>query len=885
MISAESDQVQLKVLEATAGLTLERAVRAWGNAVPDGDSPFRIATIAASVACSLERDGRGESDNEDSGQEDGSVDEGIVGPAAIDQGADGDGIDGVGKLTSPRDSQGEPAAGDLRNSTVDAVSTSTLSSNRLASSSDGAASSSLGRPVSPSSSESRRDPFGPCADPECLVCTGKASPPAASTELVIIRQSPTELLSFDADFSAQWSLLATMQSVSTESAADEAHDGRESDRPGASAITDADAECESDGEAETDSDRLDFPDFGLDTDMSVWISDNVPAEDVAETASILGLSIAKTYRHLGIAMTIIHGLPRFADRVRAGEFTMAHVQAAADLCRTVAFRYLPRIDEHLAERRADVTCDRLRTALRKFITVLQPAEDRSKTAAERRRVDFQAYKNGSACLSLIGPTDELYACYRRVEAMARAVRARRGAAFDLPPGVEIADERSIQALEYDILSRPQPRLCIRVRSIDPVTGVQTEREEPLLDDKGNLLFDIDPDGAIVMHDGQVAATGAGGDGSLRAAASGVAGDAVGTDDSRRGSAFSASPLNGSRIIDSRVVIAMPTHHWWLYWQAGVVVTVPFLTVCGESDLPGVLPEGSPIPAETARRIAGYSSTMTRILTDPATGTPLDAKATTYRIPNNVRRTLISKWAVCSVPGCTRKAVTSEIDHIIPFFHLDPLKGGLTRFGNLHPLCKRHHAIKTADRFRVRMLDTGTVEYEFRHGVTTRSRAPDQPIDVAHALEFSELCCLSPGEVPIPEHLIPPAKDTVEVPPDEDAVRERDDAIRRAEEAAERDRLLAESIARSIDARRRKRLLDCFDWPNVTHQACLPPGTDPVTMKRLMPGKRESAYSIWRRRDEAGDEWTEPLDQFWESSRAWTATCVQWDHDEDDPPPF
>ncbi|MBU5900103.1 HNH endonuclease, partial [Vibrio cholerae O1] len=77
---------------------------------------------------------------------------------------------------------------------------------------------------------------------------------------------------------------------------------------------------------------------------------------------------------------------------------------------------------------------------------------------------------------------------------------------------------------------------------------------------------------------------------------------------------------------------------------------------------------------------------------------------------------ISKWAVCSVPGCTRKAVTSEIDHIIPFFHLDPLKGGLTRFGNLHPLCKRHHAIKTADRFRVRMLDTGTVEYEFRHGV-------------------------------------------------------------------------------------------------------------------------------------------------------------------------
>ncbi|NNV10282.1 hypothetical protein ETC03_29550, partial [Geobacillus sp. MMMUD3] len=82
------------------------------------------------------------------------------------------------------------------------------------------------------------------------------------------------MLSFDADFSAQWSLLASMQTETIASAACEMQDGRESDSPGASAGTDADAECESDGEAQTDSDRLDFPDFGLDTDMSVWISDN-----------------------------------------------------------------------------------------------------------------------------------------------------------------------------------------------------------------------------------------------------------------------------------------------------------------------------------------------------------------------------------------------------------------------------------------------------------------------------------------------------------------------------------------------------------------------------------------------------------------------------------
>lgn len=801
-IAADSDQVQLRVLEVTAGIALERAVRAWGAPIPEGDSPYRIATIAASVA---------ECDESAAGENGG-----------------GD--------------RGESAA-------QDAAPPST--------------------------------PFGACSDPSCPVCTGKASAPPMSTELVVIPHSPTELVAIDADFRALRSVIAAMQAV----LANGAGNGKRGHR----ALSDSDQAPELDDELEV----LGFPDFGPDVDMSTWISDNVPAEDVAETASILGLSIPKAYRNLGIAMTIIHGLPRFADRVRAGEFTMAHVQAAADLCRTVAFRYLPQIDDHLAKRRADVTCDRLRTALRKFISVIEPAEDRSKTAAERRRVDFQTYKNGSACLSLIGPADELYACYRRVEAMARAVRSRRGAAFDLPPGVEIADDRSIEALEYDIMSRPQPKLSIRVRSIDPVTGVQSESEEPLLDDEGNLLFDIDGNGAIVMNDGQVLAAGGADGANLQAAASGPAATAAGTATtaadaatSGRGSAFSASPLNGARIVERRVVIAMPTHHWWLYWQAGVVVTVPFLTVCGQSELPGVLPEGSPIPAETARRIAGYSSTMTRILTDPATGTPLDAKATTYRVPNNVRSTLIAKWAVCSVPGCSRRAATSEIDHIIPFFHLDPPKGGLTRFGNLHPLCKRHHAIKTADRFRVRMLETGEVEYEFRHGAKARSRPPDQPIDVAHALEFGELCGLSPGPATIPDHLIPPPKDTADVTPEESAVRERDEAIRLAEEAAERDRRLAESIERSDEARRQKRLSDYLSGRSLVCPASLPPGSDPVTMKRLMPGKRESTYSYLRRKEEAGDSWAEPLDGYWATSRLRSVPRVQWEHDyADDPPPF
>lgn len=175
---------------------------------------------------------------------------------------------------------------------------------------------------------------------------------------------------------------------------------------------------------------------------------------------------------------------------------------------------------------------------------------------------------------------------------------------------------------------------------------------------------------------------------------------------------------------------MPTTPEWMRNQAAVITTVPLISLTGDSDLPGVLPDGSPIPAEVARRIASGSPSLTRILTDPATGTPIDAQATTYPIPKPVRKTLIAQWATCSVPGCRRPAEKSEIDHVDPFFHADPPSGGLTRFGNLHPLCKKCHSLKTARHYAVRMDDTGTatsaVEYEFPHGLMTTVTAPDQP---------------------------------------------------------------------------------------------------------------------------------------------------------------
>ena len=93
-----------------------------------------------------------------------------------------------------------------------------------------------------------------------------------------------------------------------------------------------------------------------------------------------------------------------------------------------------------------------------------------------------------------------------------------------------------------------------------------------------------------------------------------------------------------------------------------------------------------------------------------------------------------------------------MDHVIPFFHLDPLKGGLTRFGNLHPLCKKHHALKTAGRLGVTMPDSWQLDYDFRHGISATVSPPDQPINIAQALEFAALADMRPERWRLPEQM-------------------------------------------------------------------------------------------------------------------------------------
>lgn len=731
--SAEADRAQLKVQELSAGVVLEQVIQHHGTDVPEGDSPYKFATIAGSVA--------------------------RCGASSAEE----------------RAREAEERA------TFDVTPWNPV-------------------PVD----ESDADRY--CMD---LVCIAKTS---------------TALMRYDAEF--------------------------------------AKCVCSPEVESEPEAEELpDFPGFEPDTDFSRWVHDNVFTEDLVELSAIFGTSTPRTFRRLASAMTVIHGLPRFADRVRDGEFTQVHVDAAADLCQTVDLRFLPKLDEYLFVRRADVTSEAFRTALRKKIQLLEPAEDRAETAARRRRVDVDTFKDGTACMSLTGPAAEVHASFQRIQAMARAIHAGQANTFNLAPGVEVIDERSISNLMFDIATRPQPRLSIKVKRTDPVTGIQNTTESTLLDDNGEPLFDFNDQGVSGLVD----------------CAKGSAPQSV------SGTSFSPTATPQEDVAEFDVTVGMPTDQWWIAQQAAVVVTVPYLTLTGDSELPGSLADGSPVPAETARRIAGRSKTLTRILTDPATGTPIDAKATTYRIPNDVRKTLIAKWAICTVPGCSRRAEKSEIDHVIPFDHDHPDQGGLTRFSNLHPLCKKHHAVKTARSYSVRMPQTGLVEYEFSHGVTATVVAPDQPVDVAQALALYALTEISPRRWRIPKDKVPPPPYVLELMPGETTIRERDEAKQREQERAEHERRLQESYDRAR-LRRRQLMIDrMLDWENAAFQPCLPPGSEPVTMKRLPRGRRRF-HGNYRAKKTADDR-TSKI-EYVRINTGRRMSRVQWEHDlAADPPPF
>ncbi|GAA1751360.1 hypothetical protein GCM10009747_05970 [Agromyces humatus] len=164
-------------------------------------------------------------------------------------------------------------------------------------------------------------------------------------------------------------------------------------------------------------------------------------------------------------------------------------------------------------------------------------------------------------------------------------------------------------------------------------------------------------------------------------------------------------------------------------RPSVHLTVPVLTLMGESDAPALLDGYGPVDAETARRLAARAPSFTRILTHPVSGTVLDVDRRSYRPPADLAQWLQVRDGTCRFPGCNRSARRSDIDHTI-----DWADEGRTAFDNLAHLCGPHHHLKHETAWSVRHTSAGTLEWTSPAGATRLTHAanpiPDPPPELA-----------------------------------------------------------------------------------------------------------------------------------------------------------
>lgn len=87
----------------------------------------------------------------------------------------------------------------------------------------------------------------------------------------------------------------------------------------------------------------------------------------------------------------------------------------------------------------------------------------------------------------------------------------------------------------------------------------------------------------------------------------------------------------------------------------------------------------------------------------------------YTPTPRIREHVIARDRTCVFPWCGRNARRCDLDHVIPYDHAHPARGGPTATDNLAPLCRRHHRLKTRGRWRYRMTEPGVYVWTSPHG--------------------------------------------------------------------------------------------------------------------------------------------------------------------------
>jgi len=137
----------------------------------------------------------------------------------------------------------------------------------------------------------------------------------------------------------------------------------------------------------------------------------------------------------------------------------------------------------------------------------------------------------------------------------------------------------------------------------------------------------------------------------------------------------------------------------------VLVTVPVLTLLGQTETPGHLDGYGPISPDTARDLAVRAPSFARILTDPVTSAILDFDRSKYAVPADLKQVVRLQHETCTAVGCNKRAVHCQLDHTD-----DWAASGTTCLSNLSPLCAEHHNLKHHTRVGLRKLADGSMQW-------------------------------------------------------------------------------------------------------------------------------------------------------------------------------
>jgi hypothetical protein len=145
-----------------------------------------------------------------------------------------------------------------------------------------------------------------------------------------------------------------------------------------------------------------------------------------------------------------------------------------------------------------------------------------------------------------------------------------------------------------------------------------------------------------------------------------------------------------------------------YGRRGLQVrlTIPLATWLELAEDPAVLDGYGPLPAALARQIAAEAArdhptttTWRCVVVHDRHATVLgvgDIIPTPRYTPTDRQQTFVrTAHPFCVFPGCRAQAWRCDTDHRRPYNHDNPAEGGPTCTCNVHPLCRRHHRLKTA----------------------------------------------------------------------------------------------------------------------------------------------------------------------------------------------